>query len=269
MATLETIQARIAKLQAQAASVAAKKSSGVLEKIRDLMEKHGLVIADIETHFGKKRGRKASVQSTNVLGAVAAKYRDPKTGATWSGRGRAPAWIANAKDRTKFAIADMSSTSVTTVKATAKAGNYVRGPQPALYRDPKTGATWSGRGRAPAWIASVKDRTKFLISETGDSTTSSTSSGKASAKKVAAKKAATKNTATKSAPTAKKAVRAGAASKKVTAKKAVSTKAAAKKISAKKGTTKNARAKTAETDIAAPTAVVEHIDGAAAAPTGE
>jgi DNA-binding protein H-NS len=25
-------------------------------------------------------------------------------------------------------------------------------PQPPLYRDPNTGATWSGRGRAPHWL---------------------------------------------------------------------------------------------------------------------
>ncbi|MGY6122186.1 H-NS family nucleoid-associated regulatory protein (plasmid) [Paraburkholderia strydomiana] len=30
-------------------------------------------------------------------------------------------------------------------------------------RDPKSGATWSGRGRAPAWMADAKDQKKFLI----------------------------------------------------------------------------------------------------------
>lgn len=35
---------------------------------------------------------------------VAAKYRDPDTGATWSGRGKPPQWIAG-KDRTPFVIA--------------------------------------------------------------------------------------------------------------------------------------------------------------------
>lgn len=34
---------------------------------------------------------------------VAAKYRDPETGATWSGRGKPPRWIAG-KDREQFAI---------------------------------------------------------------------------------------------------------------------------------------------------------------------
>jgi DNA-binding protein H-NS len=36
---------------------------------------------------------------------VAAKYRDPASGATWSGRGKPPRWIAN-QDRDKFVIAD-------------------------------------------------------------------------------------------------------------------------------------------------------------------
>ncbi|WP_454728037.1 MULTISPECIES: H-NS histone family protein [Cupriavidus] len=35
---------------------------------------------------------------------------------------------------------------------------------PPMYRDPKTGAEWSGRGRAPAWIADKK-RERFLIKE--------------------------------------------------------------------------------------------------------
>lgn len=253
MATLESIQARIAKLQAQAASVATKQTSGVLQKIHDLMKKHGLVIADIEAHFGKKRGPKPSAQSADVRSVVAVKYRDPKSGATWSGRGRAPAWIASAKNRTKFEVAAGSSAPASKTKAVAKAGNYVRGPQPALYRDPKSGATWSGRGRAPAWIANAKDRTKFLIAEAVDSTTAKAPAKKASA----AKKAAKKNTATKSAPTAKKSVRAGAAAEKATAKKTV----------AKKAVAKNARPKNVETNATAPSAVVEHINGAVASPT--
>lgn len=36
-------------------------------------------------------------------------------------------------------------------------------PLPQKYRNPKTGATWSGRGRAPAWLG--KNRTRFLIQD--------------------------------------------------------------------------------------------------------
>jgi DNA-binding protein H-NS len=31
------------------------------------------------------------------------------------------------------------------------------------YRDPQTTKTWTGRGKPPAWIAGVADRTPFLI----------------------------------------------------------------------------------------------------------
>jgi DNA-binding protein H-NS len=89
---------------------------------------------------------------------------NPKTGATWSGRGRAPAWIASAKNRDRFRVdGNTSKPSVATGSTAKRPGNYPRGPQPAKYLDPNTGATWSGRGRAPAWIANVKDRSTFSI----------------------------------------------------------------------------------------------------------
>jgi DNA-binding protein H-NS len=165
MATLESLQAKIQKLQKQADALIAKQASGVIEKIRKLMAEHGLTTADISTHVGGKRSSTKFAGKAVSKGNVAvAKYHDPKTGATWTGHGRAPNWIATAKNRDKFLV----SASVATVKpapvSKAKAaGNYVRGPQPTKYLDPKTGASWSGRGRAPAWLAGAKDRTKFLI----------------------------------------------------------------------------------------------------------
>ncbi|WP_225032194.1 H-NS family nucleoid-associated regulatory protein [Paraburkholderia sp. XV] len=165
MSTLEKVQAQIAKLQAQAEALAAKQSSSVIAKIRDIMEKHGLTKADIEAHIGgsKKRGRKSGVKVATRKSASAAKYRDPKSGATWTGHGRAPAWIANAKDRSKFLTDVASDAPAPAARTAANAGNYVRGPQAPKYRDPVSGATWSGRGPAPAWLADAKDRTAFLI----------------------------------------------------------------------------------------------------------
>ena len=84
MATLENVQAKIARLQAQAEALAAKQSSGAITKIRDLMEKHGLTVADIEAHTGgKKHGRKPGANAV-AKPAASAKYRHPKTGATWT-----------------------------------------------------------------------------------------------------------------------------------------------------------------------------------------
>jgi DNA-binding protein H-NS len=166
MPTLEQIQTKMKKLQAQADALIAKESATVLRAIHELMEKHGLTAADIDAYAGgKKRGPKAKTKAAAKVRAAAVKYRDPKTGATWSGHGRAPGWIASAKNRDRF-LADGSTVTAKPASASKakKAANYVRGPQPAMYRDPKSGATWSGRGRAPTWLASVKDRTKFLIS---------------------------------------------------------------------------------------------------------
>ncbi|CAE6824834.1 H-NS histone family protein [Paraburkholderia nemoris] len=225
MATLENLQARIAKLQAQAEAIAKKQSSTVIAKIRELMEKHGLTTADIDAPVdGKGRGRKPADAKVAATSAVA-KYRHPKTGATWTGHGHAPAWIVNVKDRSKFLTGGDSKGASTTAKKVANAGNYVRGPQEPKYRDPKTGATWSGRGPAPAWLASAKDRTTFLIAGAGEGAAEQkmTVAKKVSAKKVAAKKVATKKVATaaKRAPTKKAAI-----------KKTAAKKAAAKKVAA-------------------------------------
>ncbi|MFP6560404.1 H-NS family nucleoid-associated regulatory protein [Paraburkholderia sp. B3] len=43
----------------------------------------------------------------------------------------------------------------------SRRGQPIRRPSPK-YRDPASGATWPGRGRAPAWILGKK-RERFLI----------------------------------------------------------------------------------------------------------
>ncbi|MGF6758287.1 H-NS family nucleoid-associated regulatory protein [Paraburkholderia sp. GAS42] len=241
--TLEAMQAKIKKLQAQADALIAKQSSGVIEKIRELMAKHGLTTADIDAHAGgKQRATKAVARTTSKGSAAAVKYRDPKSGATWTGRGRAPGWIAAAKNRDKFLFDGSTAMAKPAPVSEAKAaGNYVRGPQPAMYQDPTSGATWSGRGRAPAWLAAAKDRSEFLID--GDSTAAD------------AKPAVTKAVA-KKAPTAKK----------TAARKAVSAKAPAKKAAAKNtvpAAVKKAPAKKAPRKTAAVTAPVATVESGA------
>ena len=63
--------------------------------IRGLVDQFKLSSADI---FGGKTKAKGAARKP-----VAAKYRDSASGATWTGRGKAPKWIAG-KDRAKFAI---------------------------------------------------------------------------------------------------------------------------------------------------------------------
>lgn len=253
MATLESIQAKIAKLQAEAESLATTKSTAALEKIRGLMDKHAVTVADIEAFVGKRRGRKPGMTAAAKQGSSAAKYLEPKTGATWTGHGRAPAWIANAKDRSKFLVAGATPKSAAAPK-TPKAGNYVRGPQPPKYRDPKTGSTWSGRGTAPGWIAGAKDRSKFLIekAEPAAKTVKGPAAKAAAKKTAAAKKAVVKAVSAKSA-TAR--VRKAAPKNGAVAKSPVARKARAPK---------NAPKSAAPVEAAAPEAATEVVSTAAA-----
>jgi DNA-binding protein H-NS len=231
MATLKDIQAKIAKFQAQAEAIAKKETQSAIAKIHSIMADHGLNFDDLRQ--ASTWNVATAAKSAGGKGASLVKYRNPKSGDTWSGHGRAPGWIANAKSRDKFLV-DASAAPVTApAKKAAKPGRYVRGPQPALYRHPASGATWSGRGKAPAWLASAKDRTTFLI----DKSAVESSSKEPVAKKGAATK---KSAASKKTPTTKKTV---ATKKTSTVKKT----AAAKKAAAKSAVTK----KTAATQAAA------------------
>ena len=160
MPTLEQIKDKMKKLQEQAEKLIAKRAQSVLTDIRKLMEEHGLTTADIAAHStGKKqRGRPVGskpnttatrkvASSSVVTGVTPPKYRNPKTGTTWTGHGRAPAWIADVKDRSKFLIDDTDGGAVRTAKTATKktvaVGSAValkgqrKGPQPAKYLDPK------------------------------------------------------------------------------------------------------------------------------------
>jgi H-NS histone family len=127
------------------------------------------------------------------------------------------------KDRTQFLIDGASElksaakAAVTHAKAASK--GQPKGAQPPKYLNPKTGATWSGRGPAPAWLATVKDRSKFLIE--GAAATQNLAAGKV----VKAKKAVASKTATKKAAAKKSAAK--PAVKKTAAKKAAVKKTAA------------------------------------------
>ena len=71
--------------------------AGAVAEVRAIIAKYDLTEGDI--FKGRGRGRKAA-RST---GKVPPKYRDPVSGKTWTGRGKAPRWIEG-KDRTQFII---------------------------------------------------------------------------------------------------------------------------------------------------------------------
>lgn len=64
-----------------------------LNAVKALVSKHGFKWADIKAE-------------KPVTRKVAPKYRNPNTGETWSGRGKAPLWIRDEADRTPFLITE-------------------------------------------------------------------------------------------------------------------------------------------------------------------
>lgn len=73
--------------------------SAAVNQVRELVAEYGLTVQDI---FPGRAGKSSGTKGTGSK--VAAKYRDPATGQTWTGRGKAPKWIEG-KDRSQFVIA--------------------------------------------------------------------------------------------------------------------------------------------------------------------
>lgn len=79
-------------LEEQIVRARAKEVGAAMEQIRQLVADYGL---ENEVTFTRARAHKRA--------PVEAKYRDPETGNTWSGRGKPPNWIKD-KDRAQFLI---------------------------------------------------------------------------------------------------------------------------------------------------------------------
>lgn len=150
MPTLEQIQIKIAKLQAQAEAIAAKKASVVLKQIASLMHKHGLTTEHIASHLATRKPRGRPAKSTRVASTDAPKRR-----------GRPPKAAGAAPKKDKL---------------------------PAKYRNPETGETWSGHARPPAWIKEVADRSVYLIA--GATSASKPAAKKSAGRKAVARKTA-------------------------------------------------------------------------------
>jgi DNA-binding protein H-NS len=97
MATYKQLVDQIESLKKQAEQVRKAELAQVVQEIKDKMAAYGLTIADLRG--GKAKGKRA---------VVAPKYRNNKTGDTWSGRGKLPRWLAEAENagtsRDKFLI---------------------------------------------------------------------------------------------------------------------------------------------------------------------
>lgn len=97
MSQYADLKAQIAKLQAQAEEARRTEIDNVVADIRQKIAEYGLSAQDLGFAVAARRGRPPK------KAPLPAKYQDPKSGNTWSGRGKPPKWIAG-KNRDRFLI---------------------------------------------------------------------------------------------------------------------------------------------------------------------
>lgn len=95
MTTYAEYVEQIAKLQSLAEAARKDEINGAIQKIRELMQLHGVTVEDLAS------GSRAKPSKNKAT--VAAQFKNLETGETWSGRGRAPRWL-DGKDRDAYRI---------------------------------------------------------------------------------------------------------------------------------------------------------------------
>lgn len=84
------------ELEKQIQDARKRELAEAVQKVRTLIEEYSLTLDDV---FPPARTSRSGTAGTKV----APKYKNPETGETWTGRGKAPKWIQD-KDRSKFEI---------------------------------------------------------------------------------------------------------------------------------------------------------------------
>ncbi|WP_284338132.1 H-NS histone family protein [Comamonas sp. NoAH] len=101
MTTYKELLAQRAELEKQIEAARKEALASAIAQVRAIVAEYELTEDDI---FSKKSARASSAGHKTV----APKYRDPETGATWTGRGKPPLWIAG-KDRLNFLIQEQTA----------------------------------------------------------------------------------------------------------------------------------------------------------------
>jgi DNA-binding protein H-NS len=169
MQTYSAVAAEIARLQAQAEKLRESEKAGLIAQARKAIDAYGITAADLGFGPGKAGGAGRGKPTSSAASAVGvAKYRDPATGKTWTGRGKPPTWISGAKDRDAFLIGNDAASGTQEANGASKRRSRQAKPKASSigapkYRDAATGKTWTGRGKPPLWIVGAKNRDDYLI----------------------------------------------------------------------------------------------------------
>jgi DNA-binding protein H-NS len=98
MSTIQELLAQRAALEKQIVEAQRAAKADAIGKVKALMTEYGLTAADLA-------GKAPATVKAEGAKKVAAKYRDPDSGQTWSGRGLKPKWLQLALNNGK-ALAD-------------------------------------------------------------------------------------------------------------------------------------------------------------------
>ena len=99
MSTYKELLEKKAALDAEIEAARKEEIGAAVSMVRELIAEFDLTERDI---FGGSRSLASSVK---VKKPVAAKYRNPATGETWTGRGKAPKWI-DGQEREQYLIVE-------------------------------------------------------------------------------------------------------------------------------------------------------------------
>lgn len=114
MSSFKELLAQREKLDSQINAMMQREKADGVAKAKAIIEQFGLSVSDLFGRKGAAKGKRGRPAKNGTKaaskkrvgkkrGKVAPKYKNPATGETWTGRGKAPKWIAG-KDRTKFLI---------------------------------------------------------------------------------------------------------------------------------------------------------------------
>lgn len=98
MASYKQLTAQLEKLHKEVAVAREKEIAQAIADIKEKIAEYGITAEELGFTSKRPAGRKPASATVS-----APKYRNPKTGETWTGRGRAPGWLAG-KNRERFLI---------------------------------------------------------------------------------------------------------------------------------------------------------------------
>ncbi len=93
MRAFREFQAELEKLHQQSEKSRRVDKASAIERIRFLVAEYGMLPDELAPAW----------EDATPAPAATARYRDPETGATWTGRGRAPKWMSG-EDRSRYEV---------------------------------------------------------------------------------------------------------------------------------------------------------------------